>query len=98
MPKKLLRSLPPAYVTVVSVTSGGAIRVIEREPGDGRILRSSALMDERVGGEWSRGVVSPIQCRHVTFLFTDHLGLTSDRVFVDNILYQLLEEPRPALP
>ena len=82
---------------VVSVTSGGAISVIEREPGDGRILRSSALMDERVGGDWTRGVLSPIQWRQVTFLFTDHLGLTSDPVFVDNVLYQLLEEPRRAL-
>jgi hypothetical protein len=30
----------------------------------------------------------------VTFLFTDHLGLTRDPAFADNVLYLLLEDPR----
>ena len=29
------------------------------------------------------------------FLFSDHLGMTKDAGFVDNILYLLLEDPRP---
>jgi hypothetical protein len=39
--------------------------------------------------------VSPIHFSNVTFLFTDHIGLTSDPAFTDNVLYQLLEAPRP---
>jgi len=30
----------------------------------------------------------------VLFLFRDHLGLTQDPAFIDNLLYLLLEEPR----
>jgi hypothetical protein len=40
-------------------------------------------------------VVFPIAWRNVTFLFTDHLALTSNPTFTDNVLYALLEEPRP---
>jgi hypothetical protein len=28
------------------------------------------------------------------FLFSDHLGLTKDPAFTDNVLYLLLEDPR----
>jgi len=30
----------------------------------------------------------------VFFLFDDHLGITKDPTFVDNLLYFLLESPR----
>ncbi len=63
-------------------------------PGDGTVVRTSALLDERVGGKWSPTLRSPIRWHHVTFLFTDHLGLTRDPGFTDNVLYALLEEPR----
>lgn len=70
----------------------GKLQVVERGPGDGSVLRSSALMDERVGSEWSPRLVSPIGWTHVTFLFNDHLGLTKDPAFTDNVLFILLEE------
>jgi len=72
----------------------GTLKVIKWSPGDGVVLRSSALLDERVGGDWTPTLKSPIKWGGVTFLFTDHLGLTSDPIFTDNVLYYLLEEPR----
>jgi len=71
----------------------GSFRVIKWSPGDGKVLRSSALMDERVAADWSPTLKSPIKWSHVIFLFTDHVGMTKDPVFSDNILYYLLEHP-----
>jgi hypothetical protein len=52
-------------------------------------------MDERAGrGETSSRLVSPIAWSDVTFLFTDHVGLTKYPAFTDNVLYLLLESPR----
>ncbi len=72
----------------------GKFSIVERAPGDGTVLRSSALMDERVGGKWSPTLVSPIQWTGVNFLFADHLELTKSAAFSDNVLYLLLEQPR----
>jgi len=60
----------------------------------GLVARSSALLDERLAGRWTPTLRSPIAWRHVTFLFTGHLGMTRDPAFSDNVLYQLLEAPR----
>jgi pimeloyl-ACP methyl ester carboxylesterase len=79
---------------VIGVRDDGRIRVVERGPGDGSVLRSSALMDEREDGQWTRMLRTPVPWDDVTFLFTDHIGLTSDPAFTDNVLYQLLEAPR----
>jgi lecithin:cholesterol acyltransferase len=77
----------------MTVDSEGKIRVLEKKPGDGIVLRSSALMDERIGSEWSPVLKTPIDWSNVTFIFEDHLGLVRSPVFVDNILYFLLEKP-----
>ncbi|MEM8882583.1 MAG: hypothetical protein AAGD14_00770 [Planctomycetota bacterium] len=63
-------------------------------PGDGTVTRSSALMDERIGRAWMPMLESPITWRQVVFLFRDHIGLTKDAQFADNVLYLLLEAPR----
>jgi len=78
------------------VDQRGALTVTGSKPGDGRVCRSSALMDERfsVGSKWSPRLISPIKWASVNFLFADHLKLTSDPGFTDNILYLLLESPR----
>ncbi len=63
-------------------------------PGDGTVLRSSAIMDERVvtGPTPSRAKIeSPIPWQGVTFLFNNHLGMTKDPAFADNVLFLLLE-------
>jgi hypothetical protein len=57
-------------------------------------LRSSALMDERVASDLKTRLVSPIQWDQVLFVFSDHLGITKDPAFADNLLYFLLESPR----
>ncbi len=72
----------------------GSFEVIKKAPGDGTVLRSSALMDERIGGKWSPRLVSPIRWSQVMFIFNDHVGITEDPNFADNILYYLLEHPQ----
>lgn len=89
-----------AVVTEPGPTKG-RLEIIEREPGDGTVLRSSALMDRRMtaDGPWSPMLESPVDWPNVLFLFTDHLGLTKHPEFTDNVLYWLLEEPRePRMP
>ncbi len=72
----------------------GRVKSIRRAPGDGTVTRASALLDERLGGTWTPRLQTPIKWDGVHFLFTDHLGLTRDPAFTDNVLYILLEEPR----
>ncbi|NKB63521.1 MAG: hypothetical protein GKR95_15845 [Gammaproteobacteria bacterium] len=72
----------------------GQIEVTEFGAGDGTVLRSSALMDEREGAQWKPHLVSPIDWTSVLFLPANHLGLTRDNTFTDNVLYWLLEAPK----
>jgi len=71
----------------------GRISVRDRAPGDGTVLRTSALMDEREDGEWTPTLRTPIRWHAVHFLFESHLGLTKSPVFSDNVLFLLLEQP-----
>ena len=92
---KLVAGDAVATDAIVEVNpDNGELDVIKQLPGDGSVTRASALMDERIGGEWAPTLQSPINWSTVTFLFTDHLGLTRDPVFTDNVLYYLLEQPR----
>ena len=84
----------PTKAQAVVGPNTGAVRVVRTAPGDGTVLRSSALLDERIGHVWQAGVASPIRWTRVLFLFTDHLGLTRDPAFVDNALHLLLEDSR----
>ena len=72
----------------------GGIKIVKTGQGDGTVLRSSALMDERMADNLRSRLISPIQWNQVLFVFSDHLGITKDPVFTDNILYFLLESPR----
>ena len=72
----------------------GGIKIIKTGPGDGTVLRSSTLMDERMADNLQSRLISPIHWDQVLFIFSDHLGLTKDPAFTDNILYFLLESPR----
>ncbi len=82
----------PAISSVDRTT--GELQPLEVGPGDGSVLRSSALMDERHREEKRLRLRTPIDWTQVTFLFQDHIGLTKDPVFTDNMLYLLLEDPR----
>jgi pimeloyl-ACP methyl ester carboxylesterase len=83
---------------VTQVSADGRLETIVHGPGDDTVLRSSAVMDERVGRDeqWTPGLVSPIAWRDVSFVFTDHLTMTRDPTFTDNVLYRLLDAPAPA--
>ncbi|MGH7889499.1 MAG: hypothetical protein ACRENF_02990, partial [Thermodesulfobacteriota bacterium] len=85
----------PTDAVVTANKSTGGIKVSGQAPGDGTVIRSSALMDERVGqAEWTPNLVTPIEWTNVTFLFRDHLGITKDPAFTDNVLFLLLEKPK----
>ena len=77
--------------------STGAFSIRKTGPGDGSVLRSSALLDERAGSMRRGMLQSPIAWSGVQFLFSDHLGLTEDPAFADNVLFLLLEQPRLSL-
>lgn len=75
-------------------SADGTVTVLDRAPGDGTVLRDSALFDERVAGTWSPQLATPIDFERVMFLPEEHLGLTNSTTFRDNVLFWLLEEPR----
>jgi pimeloyl-ACP methyl ester carboxylesterase len=79
---------------VLTVGPGGVLSVRSVAPGDGTVTRASALMDERVGGEWCPALASPIPWTSVTFIPADHVGLTEHPTFTDQALHLLLERPR----
>jgi hypothetical protein len=72
----------------------GALAPLDNGPGDGTVLRTSALMDERVGGRWTPTLRSPIDWSRVTFLFESHVEMTASPAFADNLLYYLLIHPQ----
>ncbi len=79
--------------SVLAIDSRGRLKSAETAAGDGTVTRASALADERIGGEWQPHLQSPVDWSHVTFIFSNHLGLTRSPMFVDNLLFTLLESP-----
>jgi hypothetical protein len=75
--------------------ANGRIAPMSTAAGDGLVLRDSALLDLRQGKEpRTPGVISPIDARRALFLPREHLEITRDPTFRNNILYWLLDEPR----
>ncbi len=72
----------------------GKLWISGTSPGDGTVTRDSATMDERLGRPWTPRLQSPVHWRQVFFIFNDHLGMTQDDAFSDNVLYLLLEDSR----
>lgn len=79
------------------INPNGSLEIVEFGPGDWVVLRRSALLDERQDLTAFDRLISPINWSQTLFLFSDHLGLTKDPVFIDNILHFLLERPRKEL-
>ncbi|MGB0767463.1 MAG: esterase/lipase family protein [Phycisphaeraceae bacterium] len=79
---------------VIGVDPKGRLTIRSYAPGDGTVTRASTLMDERLGTGYAPRVQSPIRWDHVQFIPADHIGLTSDPSFSNNVLYELLERPR----
>ncbi|MGB5617330.1 MAG: hypothetical protein WBM78_10850 [Desulfobacterales bacterium] len=76
------------------INSDSSITIVGKGPGDGTVLRSSALLDERRADNQTFRLVSPIPWTDVMFLFSSHQNITNDPFFTDNLLYILLEKPR----
>jgi len=71
----------------------GKLTVTKFEAGDGKVLASSARMDEREGREWTPFVQSPIKWQAVIHLQDAHMGITESYSFSDNIAYYLTNFP-----
>lgn len=82
----------PAGVVVDPET--GVLDPTIQEEGDSVVLRASALSDERQGGNEYRGPVRPIRYRTVLLLPGEHVEITQNPVFADNLLYWLNDQPR----
>ncbi|MEI6422301.1 MAG: hypothetical protein WCP55_08785, partial [Lentisphaerota bacterium] len=81
----------PTRRTVEVDRNTGAFTVTEFEAGDGKVLASSARMDEREGREWAPFFDSPVKWNMVMHIFAAHMGITSSREFEDNVSYYLTE-------
>lgn len=69
------------------------IKVINERAGDGTVTRWSALHNNRVGtGKEHLPLDSPIDWDRIIFLFQNHFSITSDPVFFDNLLFELLKK------
>lgn len=77
----------------VQVPSRGKPEIIDWIPGDESVTRKSALLDRRTPTEAGQRLKSPISWDSVQFIFADHIRMTSDPAFVDNVLHLLLEKP-----
>ncbi len=79
----------------ISINSkDGDYEILETGFGDNAVLRSSALADERMTGDWKPRIQTPIDFKTIFFLPYDHLELTRNSVFRDNVLFWLLEDAR----
>jgi hypothetical protein len=82
----------------VRIDAGGSVTVVKQGPGDGAMLYSSALLDERRAVNRHSRRVSPISWNHVMFLLSNHQNMTNDPFFSDNLLFILLKKTRPSEP
>jgi len=79
-------------VAQILVDKRGRMTEKKDDLGDGTVPRYSAILDDREGSDWKPLVNSPVAWSDITILFAEHLGLTSDSTFANNLLYRLLDE------
>lgn len=79
------------HAVAACAMDSGKIDVIKYGPGDGKVLAASALADTRMGGEWQPFLQSSIRWDSIIYLFAGHMGITRSPVFIDNMLFALLE-------
>ncbi|MEM6808239.1 MAG: hypothetical protein AAF574_03310 [Pseudomonadota bacterium] len=73
---------------------GGKVSIVATGDGDGTVLRSSVLHDQRRADDWRPTLRSPLDYDTALFLPETHTHLTDSPTFTDNILHWLLEDPR----
>jgi pimeloyl-ACP methyl ester carboxylesterase len=82
-------------IRTISINSrDGTHEILKTGFGDETVLRASALADERMTGDWKPRIQSPIDFQTIFFLPYDHLELTQNAIFRDNVLFWLLEDAR----
>jgi Lecithin:cholesterol acyltransferase len=69
------------------------LKVIKWAPGDGKVLSSSAIFDERAGRKWTPYPMSPIKWQIVVNVQGSHMGIMDSYSFIDNLSYYLLAFP-----
>jgi len=77
---------------VVTDDAATPLRIVEHGAGDATVPAASALLDRRDIAD-SGPIDSPLQWDSVTLVPGDHIGLTREPVFVDNLVYRLLDDP-----
>ncbi|NOY74613.1 MAG: hypothetical protein GXP32_02335 [Kiritimatiellaeota bacterium] len=76
------------------VDEKGELKVVDYGPGDGKVLASSAMYDERDGQKtWLPFFYSPIYWNSIIQLRAAHMGITTDPAFKDNVLFLLNSMP-----
>lgn len=72
----------------------GELDLIHYEAGDGVVIRSSVMADFNAGEEKNppAKMQSAIPYDNVKFIHADHVKMTEDLSFVDNVLFELLQE------
>ena len=71
----------------------GKIKRIDYDAGDGKVLATSAVMDERDGRKWVPFAHTPIDWDAIMFLKAAHMGITESYSFADNVTFYLLSFP-----
>ena len=71
----------------------GEIKISAYGAGDGKVLASSARMDEQDTEKWRPFIISPIKWDAVVHLRAAHMGITAGNGFAHNLLYYLLAVP-----
>lgn len=97
-------STPPAHLRRVLITgdaiatddvaeiaADGALRVRSRAPGDGEVTRASALADAAVAKDASAPAEYWLDFDSIVFLPYEHIEMVEQPLFIDNLLYELLE-------
>ncbi len=97
-------TVPTLARGVVSRGEGGRAKIRfageeTSELGDGTVPRFSATADRRFGKNQSATWLdSSVPWSSITFLPDDHLGLTANPLFTNNLLFFLLEQPPKRSP
>lgn len=77
--------------SVREIRADGTLHVRARAPGDGEVTRASALGDAAVAKDPAAPAEYWLGFDKVVFLPYEHLEMVGQPLFVDNLLYELLE-------
>jgi pimeloyl-ACP methyl ester carboxylesterase len=76
----------------ITASTDGSFQLVSTASGDGKVLRQSALLDERTEADWAPQLRSPIPWQQVSFYVRSHVKLVQDSALINNLLFTLLEQ------